>query len=674
MLAGARRSTYRPDIDGLRAFAVLAVVAYHYGPGEVPGGFIGVDVFFVISGYLISSILLSDIADDHFSITRFYRRRIRRIFPALILILLACLIVGWFILFLGEYERLGKHVLASAGFAQNFALWAEAGYFDREAITKPMLHLWSLAVEEQFYIVWPLFLWLIAAKGRFPARWIGLVALVSFVWGVYVLFQGHDAAAFYSPLTRAWELSTGALLALWHRRNYQWLKEYSSVQSWLGLSLIFGGIALIRPQSMFPGFWALLPVMGTALVINSGPHVWANRVLLSNRPAVWVGLISYPLYLWHWVLLSFTTIAFGRLYDLGIGATGARIIKVALILASFGLAWLTYRLVERPLRFRLPANRATLGLLATMMAISGAGLFVFLSNGAPYRTFVQAQASSYVKTVEMSARSFGCMDLVTAEMNDSGWYCVLGAEEAATSIIVYGDSHAQAMFPALARYGREHDVRVVFAAVNGCPPLFGVTRTNAPHDQVSRCRALNRRVRSLASKGNFEAVVLISYWTTYMGAISRNELMTASLIRARSGESQRDAFADFKYGLRRTLAYYHGLGIPVLVLKDNPDQGQEIPMWMLRFGSVTDASINATAISAAEHESNQAAANRSIVEAGRLFANVQVLSITDALCNAARCPWVRQGKFLYHDTNHLSVTGAMAVYPVLERGLNRILE
>ncbi len=672
-LSHPSKLTYRPDIDGLRALAVLAVVAYHYGPSKVPGGFIGVDVFFVISGYLISSILLEDIARGRFSIARFYQRRIRRIFPALILILLTCLVVGWLMLFLGEYEQIGKHVLAAAGFMQNFVLWSEAGYFDTTAITKPMLHLWSLAVEEQFYIVWPLCLWLIAGRGWSATRWIGLVTLVSFIWGVYVVAQDHEAAAFYSPLTRAWELSTGALLAIWHRQNHPWLAQYPSVQSWLGLSLILAGIVLIRPENMFPGFWALLPVLGAALLINAGPRVWANRVLLSNRAAVWIGLISYPLYLWHWLPLSFGTLAFGPQNSWGDGRTTSRIMQVGLIVVSFVFAWLTYRLVEQPLRYRWPAKQAIFGLLATMVVLGGAGLAVFLTNGVAQRAFIQSHTDTYIESAKFSPLADECNEILQLDQKGSDWYCILGSKGASQTIVAYGDSHAMSLIPALEHYGQAHRTQIIFSSISGCLPLLDVRRADAY--EAARCRTLNQRISKLAKKQNVKAVVLIGRWSFYAGVTTYAKEDAKLVIGNRRSQPQESSIAAFKYGLRHTFDFYQQLNIPVLVLEDNPQQREfGLPISLLRFDTPTDDSINATAVSRAEHERTQALANRLITEASQSFANVHVLSIDDALCNAKRCPWVRNGKFLHYDHDHLSVAGAMTVYPVLERGLNRILE
>ena len=307
---------YRPDIDGLRAIAVLSVVAFHAFPHWASGGFTGVDVFFVISGFLISSIILEGLDTGTFTFVEFYARRIKRIFPALILVLAASFAAGWFVLLADELRQLSKHIVAGVAFLSNVALWREAGYFDASAATKPLQHLWSLGIEEQFYLFWPALLWF-TRNGRFnrPTLMM-LVTVASFVLNIWE--TSRDAvAAFYAPYTRLWELSCGSLLAwaLIHRPPalvsvLGKLNERVRVNiaACAGVALLAAGIFSIRETHFFPGFWALIPVGGAVLVMAAGPTAWLNRVVLAPPVVVWFGLISYPLYLWHCPLLAFARI------------------------------------------------------------------------------------------------------------------------------------------------------------------------------------------------------------------------------------------------------------------------------------------------------------------------------------------------------------------------------
>jgi peptidoglycan/LPS O-acetylase OafA/YrhL len=376
---------YRADIDGLRAIAVLAVVAFHAFPNWLRGGFIGVDVFFVISGFLISTIIFENLDRGTFSFKEFYARRIKRIFPALILVLIACFAFGWFVLLADEYKQLGKHIAAGTGFVSNFVLWGEAGYFDNSAETKPLLHLWSLGIEEQFYIVWPFVLWF-AWKRKFNLLTITIiVAIASFVLNIKGVKQDM-VATFYSPQTRFWELLSGSLLAwfaIYKNNSFHsyalkidgWLakviysepveaegKTLSNVFSFIGLLLLAYGFWRINKELNFPDKWALVPVLGTALIITAGSKAWVNRKILSNKIAVWFGLISFPLYLWHWPLLSFARIVESEV--------PSRNIRIAAVVLSIALAWLAYKLVERPIRLG-KGRKANVTILVVLMAIVG---------------------------------------------------------------------------------------------------------------------------------------------------------------------------------------------------------------------------------------------------------------------------------------------------------------
>jgi len=375
---------YRPDIDGLRAVAVLAVVAFHAFPQYAAGGLVGVDVFFVISGFLISSIIFRGLAAGRFSYVEFYVRRTRRIFPALFTVLAACLVAGWWLLYDREYQPLGKHVAGGAAFVSNFVLWGESGYFDSQARFKTLLHLWSLGIEEQFYLVWPLIL---ALAWRFTRRLLPLVAtllLVSFVWNVLTIAE-TPRITFYWPHTRFWELMMGALLAwLTTRKPVQLPLAAVQVASVAGLLLLIAALGLISERSLFPGWLALLPTGGAVLLIAAGPEGIVNRLLLMRKPMVFIGMISYPLYLWHWPLLSFARTLSSE------GPSRAE--RAALVLVAFVLAWLTWRYIEAPVR-RSRSIKPVLALVMLMAAAGACGLYISLHNGLPERPVNAARAT-----------------------------------------------------------------------------------------------------------------------------------------------------------------------------------------------------------------------------------------------------------------------------------------
>lgn len=372
---------YRPDIDGLRALAVLSVITYHAFPEWLTGGFTGVDVFFVISGYLITAIIHDGLRRGAFSIWEFYARRIRRIFPALMVVLGCCLIFGSDTLLSDELNQLGWHTAAGAGFLSNLLLLNEIGYFDSAAEAKPLLHLWSLGVEEQFYLMWPVILWVANRRGSNLLVVTTALMVTSFILNLYAT-DASPVSAFYLPQYRFWELLSGGVLAVVVARRSNESSdatkpqrhEWASTQRWAnlastsGLIAVLAGFVLISKTPKFPGMLAVLPVSGTCLLISGGRSSWASTNILSNRLLVWIGLISFPLYLWHWPLLSFTRMLLDRPDPL---------LKFAALAAAFFLAWLTHHLVERPFRYGLEGARLkTLVLCSSALVIGILGVFV----------------------------------------------------------------------------------------------------------------------------------------------------------------------------------------------------------------------------------------------------------------------------------------------------------
>ena len=366
---------YRPDIDGLRAFAVLSVVLYHAFPKAVRGGYVGVDIFFVISGFLISSILFTEMTEHRFSFTAFYGRRIRRIFPALAVCLAAVLAYGFVSLTPSELAQLGKHVFFGAGFLSNIVLWSESGYFDSAATYKPLLHLWSLGIEEQFYILWPVLLWVVFRLKAKVGRLLAVLFLASFTINV-ALSITDISADFYLPVSRFWELLAGAALA-WRRQ----IVLSPNVRSWIsfaGLAALMTSVAFFTAEMRFPGWLALLPVAGAVAIILAGPEAAMNRIVFSNRAVVFVGLISYPLYLWHWPLISYA-------YVIRLGKAPTPLMATAIVAASFLLAWGTYRFIEYPVRFGAHRHRSTQVVAACMVVLGACGLALWTKSGFPER-------------------------------------------------------------------------------------------------------------------------------------------------------------------------------------------------------------------------------------------------------------------------------------------------
>ena len=507
---------YRSDIDGLRAFAVLSVVLFHAFPEFISGGFIGVDVFFVISGFLISTIIFEKLEQGSFSFLDFYARRVRRIFPALILVLVTSFILGWCILFVGEYKQLGKHIAGGAGFIANLILWSESGYFDNLADTKPLLHLWSLGIEEQFYIIWPPILW---AAWRFRVRWLPIIlaiGLASFAFNLYGIAI-DPVATFYSPLTRFWELLIGSLLAyvaVFHAR-YPRLAVNTIAQantlSWIGCALFVAGLFLINKDSGFPGAWALLPTLGAALMIKAGPSAWFNKVVLGSSVLVWFGLISYPLYLWHWPLLSFARILSSSVPELEI--------RIGVVVLSILLSWLTYRFIEKPIRFGegitffskwfVSKRAVTIALVAGLFLIGLAGYIANYKNGSHSRLVnkINIDPESGYDGVAGVDLIEDC-GLANSPSIDKAWFgTCLRDSRPPVKYALLGDSHAASLFRGLVRTSNEHG-RWLF--IGGPGGKGAVSTVVSSHPLFQRFMPNSQHaISSLAKNENVEVVLFV---------------------------------------------------------------------------------------------------------------------------------------------------------------------
>jgi len=464
---------YRADIDGLRAVAVLAIVAFHAFPHTVKGGFVGVDIFFVISGFLISSIIFAQLQAGKFSYLDFYGRRVRRIFPGLIVVLVFSYILGWFVLLAGEYKQLGKHIAAGASFISNLVFRNESGYFDNVAITKPLLHLWSLGIEEQFYIAWPLILSLLWSRERLRFGAIFSIFVASFLWNVWTVHT-DPVGDFYTPQSRFWELAIGALLAYLSLFHPSTICKFKNAQSVLGAILVFGSIVITVKEIPFPGWWALIPTLGTAMLLSAGPTAWVNRAIVASPVAVWFGLISYPLYLWHWPLLSFATIVNG--------ANPVRSVRTVALIAAVALAWLTYRMIELPFRSRQRPGAQTKLVLVLMTLIGGVGLITFLKDGFPFRV-----AEQRVSAFNKSQLTWGHLQMpqCARDVSRKADFCLLYGDAANVTLAVIGDSIANALTPGLAGVYASAKEGVVNVGEGLCPPIRGlIATTNWSGDAV----------------------------------------------------------------------------------------------------------------------------------------------------------------------------------------------
>ena len=611
---------YRPDIDGLRAVAVLSVVGYHAFPSLVPGGFVGVDIFFVISGFLISSIIFDNLQSGRFSFGEFYARRVLRIFPALLVVLVACLMFGWITLLAGEYQQLGKHVAAATAFVSNFVFWGESGYFDNASETKPLLHLWSLGIEEQFYILWPLLLYGGFKREIRFALILSVGIALSFALSVYDTTR-DASAAFYSPQTRFWELMAGGALARFMsvRRDAVrlWPPHLSHALSLGGVLLIVFSVMYINPKFAFPGWWALLPVMGAMLVIAAAPQALPNRLLLSAPPMVWFGLISYPLYLWHWPLLSFSWIIESQT-----PSRGVRVLAVALAIL---FAWATYKYIERPIRFGGGRRGRVVALLSIMLVIGALGFATFLNGGmnfrpgAEFETAIEGDVGNSEFLGYLNTHFRECsLPLTQAAPQGREEFMCFHSHGRAVDIALVGDSHAQHTFLGLAE--ALPNKNVAFYPINGLPFV---------HDP--RFSVIYNRLKAQPST---KAVILANNWHGRIDEVPAGSSLKAELAKVvdKLGELGKrvylmEAVPSFSFAPEKC----KGVRWPSTERRCSEDL-QHFDMQRRLF----DSDLQSLATSS----------------------TVRVISTASFFCSGAECS-MSDGRFLlYRDNNHLNIPGS----------------
>lgn len=681
---------YRPDIDGLRALAVLPVLAFHAFPSALPGGFAGVDLFFVISGYLIGLIVLRSLQLGNFRFGEFYAHRVRRIFPALVLVLAASLAAGWLLLTPQELQQLGKHAAASAGFVQNFALQREAGYFDTASDGKPLLHLWSLSVEEHFYLLFPLLAWGLWRLGTKAAGLgLALVAVASLAWSMR---DGIDAAgAFYWPHTRAWELLVGTLLAHWQIMRVGTAAEVSAPAparswqqgaAWTGLAMILASLALLPPGVRWPGAATLAPTMGTALLIAAGPQAWPNRRLLSWRPLVLVGLVSYPLYLWHWPLL-----AIARLVE---GATPPLVMRTGALVVSALLAWLTWRWVELPLRRR--AGRGTVALLGVaLLAASLVGALAWRQDGWPQR--LPAHEKLFYDPSYLAGRPWlpelqqpECLAQfqppVPQQLRDYVFCRNEPGENANT--VVLGDSHAVSLYPGLVRALAGSPWRVQHAGASLTPPLWGLAAwagsASTPELLAIKHGIVQEMRRFVSERPQLHTVILAARWPVYVHATEfgfETQADASAQISAEVYSFLQPHLSDpadmFEASLRATLDDLTSTERQVVLVLDSPELGFDIQSclharpWSWR----APAARAPCALPRTAYDERSRLYRQRVARVLESFPQVIVVDGAQPFCDAQWCHAMRDGQPLYYDRDHVSLAGATLMGQAVREALEQ---
>ncbi|QWD62287.1 acyltransferase family protein [Polynucleobacter sp. MWH-UH25E] len=614
---------YIPSIDGLRALAVLSVILFHGFPKVFPGGFIGVDVFFVISGYLITQIIVDKATSNQFSFVDFYSRRIRRIFPALILVFMAVYGLGWFVMLPNEFMQLGKHIAAGAAFISNWVYWLEAGYFDELAELKPLLNLWSLGVEEQFYIFWPCII-LLALRLRLNLRKV-LIGIIAASFLINVLFvKTNPSATFYLPFARTWELGLGGLLAIYPAR----LKDIkiNSLIAILGLVGILSPIFYLSPKSVFPGWSALPPVLGAVLFLATvKSDAWPIKIF-SNRWMVAIGLISYPLYLWHWPVLSL-----GRLMK---GSSLSQYETVWLLLISLFLAFISYALIEKRVR---KLQQKTVVVLCLLMAVIG-----FQGWNTLHREGLEYRLRKYITVSDDQRRDFekwekkGMLPVGNCQpgfIYPEAHVCATSNASLGADIAVFGDSHAFSSYWGIAKaYENQHVTRLI--GQGACLPFLDAGQFGIyPNCQEN----INQQIQWIADNPTIKTVFIFHRYPQGLNTSNTK---------------------DFELSIQKTFNRFLSAKKQVIYAYSVPELGHDPRLCVGELPLGRNKPSNTCSVSLVDESERQRIYRSSIKNIQSENPDIKFFDPSTFMCPNGLCGAVIDGKVMFTDTNHLSESGS----------------
>ncbi|MGP8258848.1 MAG: acyltransferase family protein [Acidobacteriaceae bacterium] len=658
------RDEYRTDIDGLRAIAVLSVVLFHAGVAAMPGGFVGVDIFFVISGYLIGAHIYRDVSRGRFSLASFYRLRAKRILPALFCLLLFCYLVSVILLTPVELKLFDEYAVTSVFSVSNIFAWWKADYFAVGTEQNPLLMTWSLGVEEHFYLFFPLLLLLFARMGRPQGerlrrrlfRAMLAVAVLSFSLSLAGT-RTYPTAAFYLLPTRAWELAVGVLMAIHEAtangrgavHNLYGGTRWCDLRSMIGVAAIAFAVVSYGTTTYFPGAAALAPVLGAALILSS-PGSWLNRRLLSSRPFRWVGLVSYSWYLWHWPLLSFARICADHPISTGKA--------LGVVLLALVFAWLSYRFVEQPFRHSTTPTATLLRRYAVAgVLVALPGVVMIGMQGLPQRFPALA-----AQDVMLDSLSHPCvLDVIPASSQEC-----LPVADGRPAVALVGDSHAEALSSQLNELAGASGMRLLRLIHTSCPPLLGVAASTIDATAYRSCLQFNQAAqRLILDDPTVHLVVLAGLWAGPMEFFPKGNGYLSAGQQAPISQQQSDA--NFEEGLDAMIAPLRRAGKRVILLQDYESlrfdpvrrvSAYMIPArgWIARLFT-GESRVPGLATSDEMYVQENASA-ASILSQVAVREDADIFDTRSQLCSGTACTFYRQNTLLYHDTNHLTPSGA----------------
>lgn len=642
---------YRPDLDGLRAIAVVPVVLFHAGIDLFSGGYVGVDIFFVISGFLITSLILKDIRSNRFSLLQFYERRVRRIFPALFVVFAASAIVASLLMLPSELDNFGKSLFAATFFFSNYHFMFDSDYFSAAAETKPLLHMWSLAVEEQYYIFFPPLLFLaIRFLKKGSAVFFLALLLISLGYSDY-LIRVAPSDAFYSLPARAWELLLGAMIALYPLKAAL-NDRAANFFAVTGFGAILFSVFYYSDTTPFPGLAAVVPCAGAALIIISGARntTWVGR-LISTPVFRYPGLVSYSLYLWHWPI-----IVFYAMYTM----TPATNIEIAfLLIMTAVMGWASWRFVESPFRDKRvfsSQRRILVGGAGVMGAAAILGAAIAITDGMPAR--LSPDIAAVLAAAEDHPNGICQRDKLADNQGES--LCVIGQGEATNvTFAVIGDSHGRSLMPAIDVSARAHNLTGVYFGGSGCVPLLGIHQARQGYEH---CLSISQGFLDyLTDHPQIETVILASRWAIYAeGKRFRNEHGHSVYLRAHDTKelSLRENKRVFARALEQTLSSLEELGRKIVIVTQVPETEWDIPTTVAR-SLFLDKEIELRPFNV-DYRERQNFVDGLFRESEENYGIALVRPETE-LCGAVHCSIIQDDVPIYRDSNHLTARFASSL-------------
>ena len=644
-----KTSNYRPDIDGIRAIAVLSVIAFHAFPSLVPGGFVGVDIFFVISGFLITQIIVAELDNGNFKIRNFYSRRIRRIIPSLLVALLVALVLGWILLLPNDFSQFGSVLAGSSVFITNFVLFAQVNYFDAAAVEKPLLHLWSLSIEEQFYIFWPIFLIIIYKFRRFALS-LTLILLFSSFSYAYLIHANDPERAFYYPFPRFWELLVGAVLAfiyLHHKdmlgllNKFKFVTEIGALLS--ALLIIFAIVGTSTSQNLRA---VTIGVIGSAgLILFGFANPFISRIV-GNPISTWIGLISYPLYLWHWIFLSYAFIYFGE--------SPSITVKIVAIGMSIFLAFLCYRYIELWMRGKSYQWQKVGALVVGLVVLGSSGFAIQKASGFQSRI---SNAINISQLDRVDGTDDSCLKLIGIEKPEFH-YCRYNNVGGSRTIVFTGDSHVHASWQGITDYYNKRGINTLMLANQLCPPFIGVA-TGFSTSKLDGCiKGTQEIIDSISNVPGIDTVVFITRGSYY---ITGHELLPERKVMFRNWPAEFSELPTtseraeiFRSALQNTVDLYSGQGKKVFIVSENP----ELPFNIKSCANFGVPRALSTDYCAPQSKSEVLKRQQLVRDVWQSISGATYIETLDLFCPTDKCNYLKSGVLLYSDDDHLSKVGS----------------